>query len=182
MAKVLLSAAGANAVTGSKIARADVCSDVGGSKRMTLPWDVPGASISMCRGFAGARDELTKSYTSIPQPGRNTNMLTGGEAGELMCGEKVPDNGNFSSIVADHQSSWTSLAGIVDRYQQYIVPVLIECLVDGQGVVVKGQYDVALRIKEVGGGRSARLEGACKLMAKKVVGSCKASLGDSRSL
>lgn len=40
-ANVLQSAAGARAVMGSYIVRADMCSDVDGSNRMTLPWEFP---------------------------------------------------------------------------------------------------------------------------------------------
>lgn len=41
MANVLQSAAGAIAVIGSKIVRAEMCSDVDGSNKMMLPWSLP---------------------------------------------------------------------------------------------------------------------------------------------
>ena len=41
IANVLQSAPGAKAVIGSKIVRADICSTVDGSKRMTFPCELP---------------------------------------------------------------------------------------------------------------------------------------------
>jgi len=46
IAYVRQSVAGARAVIGSKIVRAEVCSEVGGSNRITSPFPFPGASIS----------------------------------------------------------------------------------------------------------------------------------------
>ena len=43
IAKALQSEAGAMAVTGSKIVRAEMCSEVGGSNKITLPWSLPKA-------------------------------------------------------------------------------------------------------------------------------------------
>jgi hypothetical protein len=48
MANVLQSAAGASAVIGSNIVLADMCSDVVGSKRITLPCELPDEMVSGC--------------------------------------------------------------------------------------------------------------------------------------
>ena len=51
MAKVPQSMAGANAVMGSNIVRAEMCSDVAGSNKMTLPCELPfGGSVASARG------------------------------------------------------------------------------------------------------------------------------------
>lgn len=50
IAKVLQSAAGANAVIGIwSMVRADMCSEVMGSKRITFPCTLPGVEISTAR-------------------------------------------------------------------------------------------------------------------------------------
>lgn len=47
MANVRQSVAGANAVTGSKIVRAEECSEFVGSNIMILPWELPAFPLSI---------------------------------------------------------------------------------------------------------------------------------------
>ena len=48
IANVLQSAAGANAVIGSKIVRAEMCSEVDGSNRITFPCALPDVLCQFC--------------------------------------------------------------------------------------------------------------------------------------
>ena len=74
MAYVWQSEAGAKAVIGSNIVRADLCSEVDGSNRMTFPWEFPTAFVSMppdeVHGAFG-----TKCYIPILHPRCDSQRL-----------------------------------------------------------------------------------------------------------
>jgi hypothetical protein len=102
IAKVLQSAAGANAVMGSKIVLAEMCSDVDGSKRMTLPWAFP--YHVLVGGVAGATtvSGLTKCNIAVPHPRSHPNLLIGRKASHFVSREKVPYNCRGPCIVAHY--------------------------------------------------------------------------------
>ena len=63
---------------GSKIVRADMCSEVEGSKRMTFPCEFPVSSQHRARFDSFTFDaEITKRNIAVLHPGSDSNWLVG---------------------------------------------------------------------------------------------------------
>lgn len=99
IAYVLQSLAGASAVMGSKMVRAEICSEVEGSKSMTLPLTLPAhcqSVVSPC-----VIDVLpTKGNVAVAHPHCDSNVLVCRKASNLASRVYVPDNCSISRIVA----------------------------------------------------------------------------------
>jgi hypothetical protein len=100
IAKVLQSAAGANAVIGSKIVLAEMCSEVEGSKRMTLPWAFPSPVLAAEVAGATTVSGLTKRNIAVPHPRSHPDLLIRRKASHLVSREEVPYNRRRPCIVA----------------------------------------------------------------------------------
>lgn len=150
---------------GSKMVLAEMCSEVEGSKRMMLPCALPGFLVSKneCRKRNWTRDSLTKSNVAVPHPRGNPNLIIRCETGHLVAGEKVPHNGGAPRIVAHHQTAGAALADGVGRDPRDVLTMAGKSSLNGQGVMVEAQNDIALGVEQEGCGGGAWFKG--KLVA-----------------
>jgi hypothetical protein len=97
IAKVRQSEDGARAVIGSKIVRADMCSDVDGSNSITLPWEFP---IRLVRQTTLRRSSdnslLTKGDIPIPHPYCYPDLFIGCKPRHLISSQKIPHNSRLT--------------------------------------------------------------------------------------
>jgi hypothetical protein len=134
-AKVRQSAAGASAVMGSNMVLADMCSDVDGSNRITLPCELPEEHQYV--ESADRRRGSTKGNAGIFHPRCRSYVLIGGESGNLISCDHIPDNGCKTAVIADHQSPVSPIAHGVGCYPLYILPMLLKTPGDRQSIMLK---------------------------------------------
>lgn len=151
MANVLQSAAGANAVMGSKMVLAERCSDVWGSNRMMLPWAFPSCLLALdVAGASQSLSELTKSNIAVPHPRSHPDLLVRGKSCHLVSGKEVPHNRSGPCIVAYHQAATSPLADRVGMYPRYVFAMAGEAPLHRQSVMVQTQNLVSLRNEQEG--------------------------------
>lgn len=162
MANVRQSADGARAVTAIwSMVRAEMCSDVVGSKSIMFPWVLPKLRVSRpskLQKTDRASSPLTKCNIAIPHPGGSGQVLVRREASHLLSGHYVPHDGSLTCIVADHQPSSAQLALVVHGQYLNLVRVPGKPSFYGQRVVMAAHDRVSLRVEEHGSRRRGRVE------------------------
>jgi hypothetical protein len=74
---------------------------------------------------------------AITHPRSYSQMIEGSKPGNLRSGEDIPDNGRLPYIVTDYQSPRTSLADIINRYEDNIFLVALKTSLDCQCIVMQ---------------------------------------------
>lgn len=118
-AYVWQSHAGAIAVIGSLIVRADMCSEFCGWNRMMLPSVFPAACTSVPEIIHMKLSCVTKGDISVSHPRCSTNCMVRSKSCDLLPCKQIPHNCNFSSIVTDEQPSSPSFTNIIRAKKHY---------------------------------------------------------------
>lgn len=145
-AYVLQSEDGAKAVIGSLIVRAEICSLLDGSNKMTSPFSLP----DMVNEISPIIERgLTKCNVSIPHPRCHEYRLVGGKPRDLLACKQIPDDSGLAYIVGDHQPSLTSFTDIVHRDQGNRLRVTLKPASKAKCVVMENEYGRTLREEEM---------------------------------
>jgi hypothetical protein len=133
--------------------RAEICSTVEGSKSITLPCELPDQLAKKDKRETWFK--LTESYVAVPHPRRNFDFFVRREPRHFIAGQKIPHDGGQAGIVANDQAAAASFADVVHGNPLHGLPVAVEAALDGEGVVVKAQDDIELRVQQEGSSGSA---------------------------
>jgi hypothetical protein len=131
---------------GSKIVRAEICSDVAGSKRITSPLPFPDHLLIWVH-TRYPEEGPTKSYISIPHPGRHSKGFKRSESRDFAPGVQIPYDRRLTDIVADDKTASSSFTDIVDTYERDLFLMATEALVDRQRVMMQTHNHRTLRVQ-----------------------------------
>lgn len=137
--------------------RAETCSEVDGSNKMTLPCTFP-AEGKPCILTISSCYTLTEGDVSVFHPSRNAYLFVSSKSSDLITSSYIPYNGSVPGIIAHRQPSSTSFTDNVRRYPTHVFSVAIKTSFYSQSIVAQAQDKISLGVEEMRGSCSAWLQ------------------------